>query len=101
MLSHLPCLATSPACVTDKVAKLKLKQKEELEVLKTKLGVQAAEQLLLVKKVEALTAEIVSNGKNALVSKDAEISKLVATHAVALCQKFQEGAKFAQGLMQK
>ena len=48
-----------------------------------------------------LAAEIVSNEKNALVSKDAEISKLVATHAVALCQKFQEGAKFAQGLMQK
>ena len=96
-----PSLATSPAHVADKVAKLKLKQKEDAEAMKTKLSVVAAEKLLLVNKVEKLTAELVTSEKNALVAKDAALSKLVATHAVALCEQFQQGAKFAQGLMQK
>ena len=72
-----------------------------MDAAKTKHSVVAGEKLLLIKEAAAVKAQMDTLTNNAAIAKDAAISKLVATHAVELCKKFQEGAQFAQGLMQK
>ena len=86
---------------SDKLKAVKLKHKEEMDALKSKLSVVSSEKLVLLEKLEGMKVTLQTQKDSAQLVKDAAINKLVATHAIEMKATFKEGADFCQGLMQK
>ena len=60
-----------------------------------------AEKLVLLAKLETMNTTLQTQKDHSTAVKDAALNALIATHAVELCNKFREGAKFTQELLGK
>ena len=77
------------------------KHDAEMAVVKSKVTALQADKSKLTDKIDRLQGDAVTARSTAAIEKESAVNALQAGHALALCEKFKEGANFAQGLMQK
>ena len=96
------CLTALPLpCPAGKLSTMQGKHDAEMAVLKSKITALQAEKSKLTDKMDRLQDDKITARTAAAKDKESAVNSLQAGHALALCEQFKEGAKFAQGIMQK
>ena len=82
----------------EKLANLKRQHVKELQAKEERLDDALLDKKVAQDTISRLQAQIASAAHLATMEKELAVNKLISKHAVEMCNKFKEGALFAQEL---